>query len=69
VTDSDGRLIDLQRYLPFKWSLYFVLRYQQNSASEVLDASGAIVGETRYFPFGDVRVSAGSMFTDRLYTG
>ena len=46
-----------------------MLRDQLNSASEVLDASGAIVGETRYFPFGDVRVSTGSMFTDRLYTG
>jgi RHS repeat-associated protein len=35
----------------------------------VLDSSGNIVGETRYYPFGETRISTGSMFTDRLYTG
>jgi len=49
--------------------MYYALRDQLNSASEVLDSSGAVVGEQRYYPFGDTRVLTGSMFTDRLYTG
>ena len=49
--------------------LYYVLRDQLSSASEVLDSSGAVVGEQRYYPFGEVRVSTGSICTDRLYTG
>jgi RHS repeat-associated protein len=50
-------------------TLYYARRDQLNSASEVLYASGAIVGEQRYYPFGETHVSTGSMFTDRLYTG
>jgi RHS repeat-associated protein len=34
-----------------------------------MDASGTVVGETRYYPTGETRVSTGSMFTDHLYTG
>jgi RHS repeat-associated protein len=34
-----------------------------------MDASGTVVGETRYYPFGETRDSSGSMFTDHLYTG
>ena len=34
-----------------------------------LDASGNTVAETRYYPFGETRVSTGAMPTDRLYTG
>jgi len=35
----------------------------------VKDASGNVVGEQRYTPFGETRVSTGSLFTDHLYTG
>jgi RHS repeat-associated protein len=50
-------------------TLYYVLADQTCSASVVMDASGTVVGETRYYPFGETRDSSGSMFTDHLYTG
>jgi YD repeat-containing protein len=50
-------------------TLYYVLGDQLGSASAVLDENGDVVGENRYTPFGETRVSTGSMFTDRMYTG
>jgi hypothetical protein len=73
--DSGGNVTGSTTYYPAAGALrvngrlYYALRDQLNSASEVLDASGAIVGEQRYYPFGERRVATGSMFTDRLYTG
>jgi RHS repeat-associated protein len=73
--DSGGAVTGSTTYYPaagamrVNGTLYYTLRDQLNSASEVLDASGAIVGEQRYYPFGQVRISSPTMFTDRLYTG
>jgi len=50
-------------------ALYYVLKDHLGSASVVTDSSGMIVGEQRYFPFGETRLSTGTMFTDRLFTG
>ena len=44
-------------------------RAKRGSASVVTDASGNIVGEQRYYPFGETRFSTGTMYTDKLYTG
>jgi RHS repeat-associated protein len=35
----------------------------------VTDASGNVVGENRYYPYGETRFSTGSMYTDKLFTG
>ena len=50
-------------------TLYYVLGNQLGSANVTLDSSGNVVGETRYYPFGQTRYATGSMFTDKLYTG
>ena len=49
--------------------LYYVLKDQLSSASVVVDDDGDIVGEARYYPFGETRLSYGSMLTDMLFTG
>jgi len=49
-------------------TLYYVLKDHLGSASVVTDSTGAIVGEQRYYPFGETRLTTGSMFTDKLYT-
>jgi RHS repeat-associated protein len=50
-------------------TLYYVLKDHLGSASVVTDASGNILGEQRYYPFGETRLSTGTIFTDRLFTG
>jgi RHS repeat-associated protein/uncharacterized repeat protein (TIGR01451 family) len=50
-------------------TLYYVLKDHLGSASVVTNASGTIVGENRYYPFGETRLPSGSMFTDKLFTG
>jgi YD repeat-containing protein len=50
-------------------SLYYVLKDHLGSASVVTNASGATVGEQRYYPFGETRLTTGSIFTDKLFTG
>jgi len=50
-------------------TLYFILKDHLGSASVVTDASGTILGENRYYPFGETRVTTGTIFTDRLFTG
>jgi len=35
----------------------------------VTNASGATVGEQRYYAFGQTRLTTGTIFTDRLFTG
>ena len=50
-------------------TLYYVLKDHLGSASVVTDASGTILGENRYYPFGETRVTTGTIFTDRLFTG
>ena len=49
--------------------LYYVLGDQLGSASVVLDGDGEIVGELRYYPFGETRMAYGNMITDKLFTG
>jgi RHS repeat-associated protein len=35
----------------------------------VTDASGNILGEQRYYPFGETRLTTGTIYTDKLFTG
>jgi RHS repeat-associated protein len=49
-------------------TLYYVLKDHLGSASVVTDASGTILGTQRYYPFGETRLSTGSIPTDKLYT-
>jgi hypothetical protein len=49
-------------------SVYYLLKDHLGSASVVTDSSGDIVGEQRYYPFGETRLSIGTMYTDKLYT-
>jgi RHS repeat-associated protein len=35
----------------------------------VTDANGNVVGEQRYYPYGETRFTTGSMYTDKLFTG
>ncbi len=72
---SGGSVIRTVTYYPvagamrINSTLYYVLKDHLGSASVVTDASGNIVGENRYYPFGETRLSTGSIFTDKLYTG
>jgi uncharacterized protein len=50
-------------------TLYYVLKDHLDSASVVTDSSGNTVGEQRYYPFGEMRLSTGAMLTDKLFTG
>jgi RHS repeat-associated protein len=50
-------------------TLYYVLKDHLGSASVVTNTSGTIVGEDRFYPFGETRFTTGTMFTDKLFTG
>jgi len=50
-------------------TLYYILKDHLGSASVVTDSSGNVVGEQRYYPFGETRFTAGTIYTDRLFTG
>jgi RHS repeat-associated protein len=50
-------------------TLYYTLKDQLGSASVVTDASGTIVGEDRFYPYGETRFTTGTMYTDQLFTG
>ena len=50
-------------------TLYYVLKDHLGSASVVTDASGNILGEQRYYPFGETRLTSGTIYTDKLFTG
>jgi RHS repeat-associated protein len=50
-------------------TLYYVLKDHLGSASVVTDTSGTIVGEDRFYPFGETRFMTGTMQTDKLFTG
>lgn len=50
-------------------TIYYIRKDHLGSASAVTDASGTILGEQLYYPFGQTRYATGSMYTDRLYTG
>jgi len=50
-------------------TLYYVLKDHLGSANVITDASGNTVGETRYYAFGETRVTTGTIYTDQLFTG
>ena len=50
-------------------TLYYILKDHLGSASVVTDASGNVLGEQRYYPFGETRLTTGTIYTDRLFTG
>ena len=50
-------------------TMYYTLKDQLGSATVVTDASGNVVGEQRYYPFGETRLSTGTIFTDKQFTG
>jgi RHS repeat-associated protein/uncharacterized repeat protein (TIGR01451 family) len=50
-------------------TLYYVLKDHLGSASVVTDATGNTVGEQRYYPYGETRLTTGTIYTDRLFTG
>jgi RHS repeat-associated protein len=72
---SGGSLTNTRVYYPAGGAmrvngvLYYDLRDNLGSAAAVMDSIGNIVGQERYYPFGGTRVTAGSVNTDRLYTG
>ena len=41
---------------------------QVGSILAVLDASGQVLSEQRYYPFGETRFTTGTMYTDKLFT-
>ena len=50
-------------------TLYYILKDHLGSASVVTDASGTILVEQRYYPFGETRLTTGTIYTDKLFTG
>jgi len=49
-------------------TLYYILKDHLGSASVVTDASGNTVGEQRYYPYGETRLTTGTIYTDKLFT-
>jgi YD repeat-containing protein len=49
-------------------TLYYILKDHLGSASVVTNSSGVTVGEQRYYPYGETRVSTGTIYTDKLFT-
>lgn len=50
-------------------TLYYILKDHLGSASVVTDSNGAILGTQRYYPFGETRLTTGTIYTDKLFTG
>ena len=50
-------------------TVYYILKDHLGSASVMTDASGNIVGENRYYPYGETRFTSGTLYTDKLFTG
>jgi RHS repeat-associated protein len=50
-------------------TLYYALTDHLGSTTAVTDASGNIVNEQRYMPYGQPRLANGGALTDRLFTG
>jgi RHS repeat-associated protein len=73
--NSGGTVVNTKTYYPAVGAmrvgstLYYMLKDHLSSASVVSDASGTIVGEDRFTPFGETRFTTGTMLTDKLYTG
>jgi RHS repeat-associated protein len=73
--NSGGSVIGTVTYYPEAGAMrvdstpYYVLKDHLGSASVITDNSGITVGEQRYYPFGETRVTTGSIPTDKLFTG
>ena len=50
-------------------TLYYTHKDHLGSTTAMTDASGGVVSEHGYYPFGQTRFTAGTMNTDKLYTG
>jgi RHS repeat-associated protein len=72
---SGGAVIRTVTYYPvagamrINSTLYYILKDHLGSASVVTNSSGVAVGEQRYYPYGETRLSTGTIYTDRLFTG
>ena len=49
-------------------TVYYILKDHLGSASVVTDSTGIVVGEQRYYPYGETRFTSGTIYTDRLFT-
>lgn len=49
-------------------AVYYTLKDHLGSASAVTDSSAIIVGTQRYYPYGETRLTTGTMYTDKLFT-
>ena len=49
-------------------TLYYILKDHLGSASVVTDSTGTIVGEERYYPYGETRFTSGTIYTDKRFT-
>ncbi len=73
--NSSGSVTRTVKYYPaagamrIEGALYYTLKDQLGSASTATDYSGALLGEQRYYPYGETRLVSGSMYTDKLFTG
>jgi len=50
-------------------SVYYVHLDQLGGTSVVTNASGAVAGSIKYYPYGSTRSSSGSLYTDKKFTG
>ena len=50
-------------------SVYYLLKDHLGSASVITDSTGTVVGEQRYYPYGETRFTSGTLYTDKLFTG
>jgi RHS repeat-associated protein len=72
---SGGAVTQTRTYYPAAGAmrigstLYYVLKDHLGSASVVTNSSGTVVGEDRFYPYGETRFTTGTMFTDKLFTG
>jgi len=73
--NSGGTVTGTKTYYPAAGAmrvgstLYYVLKDQLGSASVVTNTSGTIIGEDRFYSFGETRFTTGTMLTDKLFTG
>jgi RHS repeat-associated protein len=72
---SGGTVTGTRTYYPAGGAMrvdgtrYYMLKDHLSSASVVTNQSGTIVGEDRFYPFGETRFTTGDMQTDKLFTG
>jgi RHS repeat-associated protein len=72
---SGGTVTGTKTYYPVAGAmrvgstLSYVLKDHLGSASVVTNTSGTIIGEDRFYPFGETRFTTGTMQTDKLFTG